>query len=119
MYGNANCRADVLRADEENSDGDEIQAGLDARPAVYQRQPFSILEVRKVVTLPSSLMPSVIRVTRGRCNGDLKLQEDDQVWDRTHDRLYTITGLTRGDSAVHAGEWVIDLQRVTGGARTP
>lgn len=118
MIGQANCYADVRRGDEENSDGDTVQAGLRGS-LVYHKQPFSILEVRKLVSIPSALEPRVVRYPNGRCNGNLEIQEDDQVYDLTHNRLYTVMVATRGDSAVHAGEWVLELQRVTGGARTP
>jgi hypothetical protein len=118
MYGQANCYADVRRGDEENSDGDTVQAGLRGS-IVYHRKPFSILEVRKLQSLPSGLEPRIIRYPNGRCDGNIEIQEDDQIYDLTHQRLYTVTAATRGDSAVAAGEWVLQLQRITGGAQTP
>jgi hypothetical protein len=118
MYGNANCYANILRATEENSDGDEVQAGTDRQP-VYTKIPMSIIERTKSVFDPSGLVPRTIRVTTGRCNGDLVLQEDDQIFDLTHQRLFWVTTCSRGDSVVAAGDWVLQLERVTGGAATP
>lgn len=118
MYGNANCLVDVRRGDEENSDGDTVQPGLRGA-LVYAGVPFSIIEVTQRYGTYSSLEPQTLRYPRGRCNGDLLLQEDDQIYDKTRQRLYYIITLTRGDSAVLAGEWVLQLQRVTGGAVTP
>jgi len=121
MYGNANCYADILRSVVANSDGDQVDAGTDTPPIpVYTRVPFSIIERNKTVDSPSSLIPRIVRVPIGRCNGNLEIQEDDQVVDRTHgDTLYTIIDMSRSGSVVASSEWVFTLQRVTGGARTP
>lgn len=118
MYANANCYADVLRSAGVNSDGDEIDTGTASVP-VYANVPFSIIEKSTRVSDPSTLIPRIIRVPVGRCKGDLKIQEDDQIYDRTHQRLYSITSASRGDSAVIASEWVLQLQRVTGGSFMP
>lgn len=118
MYAQPNCYANVLRTVVQDSDGDDVDAGPPTVP-VYTRRPFSILERNVRSSSYSSLEPRSVRATIGRCNGDLVLQEDDQIQDLTHGRLYEIIELTRGDSVVTQGEWVMKLQRTTGGATTP
>lgn len=118
MYAQANCYVNVLRSVVQDSDGDDVDAGPPTAP-VYTKVPFSILTRNSRSVSYASLEPRTIRVTIGRCNGDLLIQEDDQIQDLTHGRLYEIIELSRGDSVVTQGEWVLHLQRTTGGATTP
>lgn len=120
MQAQANCYADVLRAVVTDAAGDEVDDGQDYTP-VYRRVPMSILERRRSVLLPGTLAPRTIRYTVGRCNGDLLIQENDQIRDTTHgNRVYMITELSRIDSPVTAiGDWNMQLERITGGATTP
>lgn len=118
MHAQPNCYADVLRSTTQDSDGDDVSAGTAAIP-VYRKVPFSILQKTVRSSSYASLEPRSIRITVGRCNGNLELQEDDQVFDITHRRLYEIIELSRNDSVIAQGEWVLSLQRTTGGATTP
>ncbi len=119
MYAQANCRAHVLRAVVTTAAGDEVDDGEDYAP-VYRAILMSIIERRRQVMLPSSLTPRTLRYTVGRARGDLAIQENDQIYDITHGRLYQITELSQIDSSVTVmGDWQMQLERVTGGATTP
>lgn len=112
MLGMANCEVDFVRGDEEDSDGDNIQAGEDVLP-IYRRQPASIIEISKRTYSPATLEARTLRMPIMRCNGDLRLTSDHQVHDLTHDRWYSITALTRDDASPVSGDWKAELLRVT------
>lgn len=118
MMAQANCRANVLRGDTETQAGDFVQAG-DAFTAVYERKPFYITERSRRVYDPSTGVPRTIRVVIARCDGRLVMQEDDQIHDLTHGRLFTVLTCYRPDSVVAQADWNLELQRTTGGAHTP
>jgi hypothetical protein len=117
MLAVPNCYADVLRHTTENSDGDD-ESTPDAAP-VYEKQPFSILETSKRVFTPATQQARTIRTIVARCRGDLVIQEDDQIWDRTRQRLYAVMSLSHDDGAPISGDWRLTLQRTTGGPSTP
>jgi hypothetical protein len=112
MLAMANCEVDLVNGEEEDSDGDTVQAGRNVLP-IYRRQPASILSRTKRVSSPASLEPRFVQVLVLRCNGNLDLTAQHQVHDLTRDRWYSITTLTRDDGAPVAGDWKAELQRVT------
>jgi hypothetical protein len=112
MYAMPNCRVDVHAALVEDADGDTVQATDDVTPRL-RAVPMSILERTKRTFSPATLTPQTIRVTTGRCDRTYDIHSEDMLHDTTHDRWYAIVTQTAGDSAVLAGELVLELQRTT------
>ena len=86
-----------------------LEAGLNGNEMNH----VSVLERTKRTFSPATLEARTIRVLTLRCNGNLTITSDYQVHDLTHDRWYSITSLTRVDSAVMHGDWNGELQRIT------
>lgn len=118
MIAQANCVANVLRGVSETAQGDFIDDGESFVP-VYFDQPMCITERFRRVFDPSTGVPRTIRVVRGRASAALVLQETDQILDKTHNRLYSVSTCYLPDAGVIQGDWNLELERVTGGAATP